>query len=632
MFLIGCKVVVRASPTTIYVPTDYPTIQEAIDHADEGDTILVHNGKYYENVLINKTLTLIGEERKTTIIDAMGVGNVVFMQGDNIVMSNFTFENCGSSSGPVPESVNCGIRLEKATDSTVRNSIFLNDSTAIFLIDSTNNVILGNSLSDCGDGIWEYNYPPADNNTIAKNIVQNCGVGINCWSSGNNLTDNVIIDNTFLGVDLYYPGPNNMLRNNTIDNNSYNFGMEGYELSSFIQDIDSSNVVNGKPICYIKNSQNQRVPEGSGFVALVNCTNMTVQGQNLERNFEGLILAYTQSSSVLENNITANLYGISVPFSSFDKVFHNNIASVYDNVEGGFGENNIWDDGYPSGGNYWNFSAPDSFTGPFQNESGSDGIIDGGYRFADNYPLAGMFTNYNATSEYSIQTICNSTVSNFQFNQTSETVRFNVTGEDGTSGFCRICIPTRLMEAPYVVSFDGKLIDSTELPSSNSTYSFLYFTYVQSTHQVAVVPRDVYLYYDLLDKYNVLLNDYSSLQGNYILLETTSNNLIANFISLRAAYNILSVALAQNSSDFSSKYQMLNSSYINLSASFTNLNQSYINLNQSFNDYKTSTQDDLSNTRNLVYALVAITIILAVAIIYLVIRKPMKPEATHSAK
>ncbi|MEE9506560.1 MAG: hypothetical protein V3V98_05375, partial [Thermoplasmata archaeon] len=57
--------------STLYVggvgPGNYTTIQGAIDNADIGDTVYVFGGTYYENVVINKTLSLVGENRDTTM-------------------------------------------------------------------------------------------------------------------------------------------------------------------------------------------------------------------------------------------------------------------------------------------------------------------------------------------------------------------------------------------------------------------------------------------------------------------------------------------------------------------------------------------------------------------------------------
>jgi len=64
-----------------------------------------------------------------------------------------------------------------------------------------------------------------------------------------------------------------------------------------------------------------------------------------------------------------------------------------------------------------------------------------------------------------------------------------VTGEDGTRGFCRICVPTTLMDYPYKVFVNDKEVPHTLLPCSNSTYSYLYFTYSHSTQQVIIIPE-----------------------------------------------------------------------------------------------------------------------------------------------
>jgi len=59
---------------TIVVPDDYPTIQEAINHASEGDTVFVRSGTYYGQVIVNKTVSLIGENRHTVVLDGSSLG------------------------------------------------------------------------------------------------------------------------------------------------------------------------------------------------------------------------------------------------------------------------------------------------------------------------------------------------------------------------------------------------------------------------------------------------------------------------------------------------------------------------------------------------------------------------------
>lgn len=89
---------VMAKPDIIRVPADYLTIQAAINAASPGDIVLVTSGTYYEHVTINKPLTLIGEDRATTIIDGNGTGgwryedSVVYVTADNVVINGLRYE------------------------------------------------------------------------------------------------------------------------------------------------------------------------------------------------------------------------------------------------------------------------------------------------------------------------------------------------------------------------------------------------------------------------------------------------------------------------------------------------------------------------------------------------------------
>ena len=75
---------------TITVPDDYPTIQEAINNAADGDTIFVRSGTYYENVVVDKAVSLTGENVEGTVIDGGGSGSVVMIAANGVNVSGFT--------------------------------------------------------------------------------------------------------------------------------------------------------------------------------------------------------------------------------------------------------------------------------------------------------------------------------------------------------------------------------------------------------------------------------------------------------------------------------------------------------------------------------------------------------------
>jgi hypothetical protein len=200
----------------------------------------------------------------------------------------------------------------------------------------------------------------------------------------------------------------------------------------------------------------------------------------------------TSNATVEGNTIGYNDVGMTVGLmyrKGNSTIYHNNFINsthqlIIDSI-------NVWDNGYPSGGNYWSdYNGTDLYSGPYQNETGCDGIGDTAHIIDENnqddHPLMGMFSDFNATSESTVQTICNSTISDFQFNGTA--ISFNVTGEDGTAGFCRICIPTALMHDTFRVFVNGtEILPSPEpLPCSNSTHNYLCFTYEHSTQKVVI--------------------------------------------------------------------------------------------------------------------------------------------------
>jgi len=222
-----------------------------------------------------------------------------------------------------------------------------------------------------------------------------------------------------------------------------------------------------------------------------------LSGNYVTDNGYGIWLSSSPDNVFSNNSFTFNReVAIEFTSSSGNDIFHNNfinntLTQIY--VEGLLNNSaNIWDDGYPSGGNYWSdYQGADSFSGPNQNETGSDGIGDTPYVIdannTDYYPLMGNFSEFSVSSDILVQVESNSTLSGFTFNGTA--INFNVSGPSGTSGFCRIRIPTALMRTPYTIYVNDTEIQYTLSAYSNVAYSYLYFNYTHSTDQVTVIPE-----------------------------------------------------------------------------------------------------------------------------------------------
>ncbi|MGQ9461229.1 MAG: hypothetical protein ACUVRA_08400 [Candidatus Bathyarchaeaceae archaeon] len=157
---------------------------------------------------------------------------------------------------------------------------------------------------------------------------------------------------------------------------------------------------------------------------------------------------------------------------------------------------NVWDNGYPSGGNYWsNYSGTDLHWGSGQTETGSDGIGDTAHQIdADNidrYPLMGPFSTFNAGTwdgmSFNVDVISNSTVSGFQFNVDQKSVSFNVTGDYGTTGFCRVTIPNDLLwvDDKWTITVGDQQITDYGI-ISDGDFTYIYFSYNHSTQTVTI--------------------------------------------------------------------------------------------------------------------------------------------------
>jgi hypothetical protein len=235
-------------------------------------------------------------------------------------------------------------------------------------------------------------------------------------------------------------------------------------------------------------------------------------GNNITANNRDGIGLYWSSNynSVSRNNIVANNRHSIGLYDSLNNTFcHNNFIDNFLQVyiyTSGYA--NVWDDGYPSGGNYWSdYAGVDLCSSPNQTVTGSDSVGDAPYVIVennvDNYPLMAPYSRFEAgtwnETSYDVDVVSNSTISDFHFNpEEGPLLKFNVTGQEGTAGFCRIAIPKNLLWAEdrqWIVLVGGAPLTNYTI-TSDENHSYLYFTYdhskktvqIQGTHAIPEFP------------------------------------------------------------------------------------------------------------------------------------------------
>jgi len=202
---------------TIYVggsgPGNYTTIQNAIDSADDNDVIYVYNGEYQESLIINKSITLIGENNENTIIDAGGEDYVIKLNTDNIKITGFTLQNSGSV---FP---NAGINVQTKGNIITNNKMINNYYGMVLLYPTSHNTISNNYIANNKQcGIY---FSGAKHNTLTDNYVDTQpfnGFGLYDFSDHNTIKDNTMTHNQYCGINIRDSYYNTVEGNNLIEN------------------------------------------------------------------------------------------------------------------------------------------------------------------------------------------------------------------------------------------------------------------------------------------------------------------------------------------------------------------------------------------------------------------------------
>jgi len=339
------------------------TIENAIKTASAGDTIFVLPGMYSESIVIDKPISLIGENKESTImvsrmLNAPEEIDVISILSDNVKVSGFTI----SYQGMREYMLGAGIGLHGVLNCTISNNIIMRNQYGIRLESSSNNSVISNEISlNRGGGIFLE--PDSDKNTIANNTVRwNAGLGgifLKTSSDYNLIENNEVTSNPGHGIKLLDSCNYNIVRNNSSSNND----VDGIYVGDSSDNLVTGNTctLNGHGIILIHSSHDNQVINNSLIsnmdtgihisegadnnivenntlernkpfgINLMNCSNNTINGNTVNLSADsGIQLQYSNSNKIINNRISNNATvkgsGISLEGSSYNKISSNIIS------------------------------------------------------------------------------------------------------------------------------------------------------------------------------------------------------------------------------------------------------------------------------------------------------------------
>ena len=220
--------------------TNYTTIQAAINDASPGNEIHVDSGTYYENIKVDRSVTLIGAGADATIVQAANANDHVFSVTVNSV--NMTgFKITGATADQ-----KAGIFLNSSSNNTLTGNKVSNNYYGIYLYGgSNNNNLIGNIVNSNGYGIYIIS---SSNNILNYNTVSSnggVGIGLEDQAVGNDFNNNIVRSNGGDGISIRWMGSGGYFNNNTVSSNAGN-GIDMLEgCAAFINNTISSNVGTG---------------------------------------------------------------------------------------------------------------------------------------------------------------------------------------------------------------------------------------------------------------------------------------------------------------------------------------------------------------------------------------------------
>jgi len=323
--------VVRAAPRTIIVDINgsgnYTSIQDAINAANPCDSIHIWNGLYPENLIINKPLALIGNSTDSTRIIGKN-WTLVPTYYSNGLGYYTDWDSADDIITIISDNVKiCSIGVNFSFyDDFGRYESSFKGLAGMKVINSTGCIIDGCTVSDYITGIIFQN---SSGNTITNNVLlNNSPDGIGCFESSNNiLSNNTCIDNKWDGI--YLENSNmHILSNNTMLGCTLH--IEGDETSHYLHSIERSNTIDGRPVHYYRDKRDLHIKDLDAQIIFVNCSDSIVENINASDTSCGIHLINSHNNIIINNTCQNDYTGIGL-FESSGNTIQGNVLKMNEN-------------------------------------------------------------------------------------------------------------------------------------------------------------------------------------------------------------------------------------------------------------------------------------------------------------
>jgi nitrous oxidase accessory protein len=290
------------------------SIRQAIQQANDTDTIIVHQGLYREgSIVINKKIVFLGYDYP--ILDAQKQGDAVSIKADSVVVSGFKIINSGFASLDDP----CGIKVYNRTYVRIYNNRLANNFFGIYLQNCSNCIVKGNSI--VAHGTQE----------------QLIGNGIHCWKSENLQ----IIANTVSGHrdGIYFEFVTNSVIWRNVSTNNIRYGLHFMfsNADSYISNLFKNNgagvaVMFSKNVKMIHNTFQENWGDSAYGLLLKEISDGYIFANKFIKNTTGIYMEGTSRIRVEKNDFIANGWGMKIQASCMDNeiVFNNYLKNTFD--------------------------------------------------------------------------------------------------------------------------------------------------------------------------------------------------------------------------------------------------------------------------------------------------------------